>query len=134
MKDAAAVIILREGADVSRALGLLEPLGLARVDSGLVAEAMRAVHPDPTVPAVFVATDGADPEPRTDGAVALTQREGDVLGLIASGLSNQEIAQRLFLSPNSVKSYVAGAYRKIGVNSRSRAVLWWLEHRGLPID
>jgi DNA-binding CsgD family transcriptional regulator len=39
-------------------------------------------------------------------------------------LSNRELADRMTLSPNSVKSYIRTAYRKIGVNSRSQAVLW----------
>jgi two-component system, NarL family, response regulator LiaR len=60
----------------------------------------------------------------------LTPRECDVLGLIGVGLTNQEIADRLFLSLNTVKTYVRGAYRKIGVEHRSRAVVWAM-HQGL---
>lgn len=58
----------------------------------------------------------------------LTSRESEVLSLIVCGLSNQEIAERIFLSINSVKSYIRTAYRKMGVTSRSQAVLWGLEH------
>jgi DNA-binding NarL/FixJ family response regulator len=54
----------------------------------------------------------------------LTPREAEALSLIAAGLSNRELADRMTLSPNSVKSYIRTAYRKIGVNSRSQAVLW----------
>lgn len=57
----------------------------------------------------------------------LTPREGDILMRIATGSSNREIAQDLFLSINSVKTYVRGAYRKIGVSSRSRAIIWCYE-------
>ncbi|MCW2834872.1 MAG: LuxR family transcriptional regulator [Nocardioides sp.] len=54
----------------------------------------------------------------------LTPREAEALSLIAGGFSNREVAERMTLSPNSVKSYIRTAYRKIGVNSRSQAVLW----------
>ncbi len=60
---------------------------------------------------------GADPS-------GLTPREAEVLTMIASGLSNQEIAGRSHLSVNTVKSYIRSAYRKIGVDCRSRAILW----------
>ena len=64
------------------------------------------------------------------GRVGLTPRELDVLGLIASGLTNQEIAERLYLSINSVKTYVRTAYRKIDVERRAQAVVW-VERHGL---
>ena len=54
----------------------------------------------------------------------LTHREAEVLALIASGATNQQIAELVRVSPNTVKSYIRAAYRKIGVDSRSRAVLW----------
>jgi NarL family two-component system response regulator LiaR len=52
----------------------------------------------------------------------LSPREVDVLHLIACGLSNQEIADSLYLSINSVKTYIRTAYRKIDVTRRSQAV------------
>jgi DNA-binding NarL/FixJ family response regulator len=58
----------------------------------------------------------------------LTTRETEVLALIASGATNQQIAELLRVSPNTVKSYVRAAYRKIDVDSRSRAVLWAVHH------
>lgn len=61
---------------------------------------------------------------------ALTTRETEVLSLIASGANNHQIAQLVRVSPNTVKSYVRSAYRKIDVDSRSRAVLWAV-HNGL---
>lgn len=60
--------------------------------------------------------------------VGLTQRETDVLTLITQGYSNQEIAELRFLSINSVKTYIRSAYRRIGVGSRSQAVVWCLQH------
>jgi DNA-binding NarL/FixJ family response regulator len=63
-----------------------------------------------------------------DRATALSARERDVLRMIGSGMSNREIADELFLSVNSVKTYVRSAYSKIGVTSRSLAVLWTVDH------
>jgi NarL family two-component system response regulator LiaR len=58
----------------------------------------------------------------------LTAREAEVLALITQGLSNQEIAERTYLSINSVKTYIRTAYRKIGVVRRSQAVGWGMRH------
>ncbi len=58
----------------------------------------------------------------------LTQRETEVLSMIASGRANREIAEETNLSINSVKSYIRGAYAKIEVSSRSQAVLWAIQH------
>ena len=60
--------------------------------------------------------------------VGLTGREVEVLSLVAQGFTNLEIASRMFLSINSVKTYIRSAYRKIGVDSRSAAVSWAIRH------
>jgi DNA-binding NarL/FixJ family response regulator len=62
----------------------------------------------------------------------LTTRETEVLGLITLGLTNVEIAERLYLSINSVKTYVRSAYRRIGVTTRSQAVAWCIQHGFAP--
>lgn len=64
--------------------------------------------------------------------VGLTTRETEVLGLITQGLTNVEIAGRLYLSINSVKTYVRSAYRRIGVTTRSQAVAWCIQHGFAP--
>lgn len=58
----------------------------------------------------------------------LSYREGEVIALITQGLSNAEIASTMYLSPNSVKSYIRSAYRKVGVARRSQAVSWGMRH------
>lgn len=58
----------------------------------------------------------------------LTPRQSEVVVLVVAGLSNQEIAHRCYLSMNSVKSYLRAAYRTMGVNSRTQAVLWGVAH------
>jgi len=65
-------------------------------------------------------------------SVGLSPREAEVVALITQGLSNQEIADRVFLSINSVKSYIRNAYRKIGVERRSQAVGWAVENGFKP--
>ncbi|MDP3892306.1 response regulator transcription factor, partial [Nocardioides sp.] len=63
----------------------------------------------------------------------LSPREAEVLALIAKGMSNKEIAQTVFLSVNSVKTYIRTAYRKIGVHRRGQAVVWAHEHGFAPL-
>jgi len=65
-------------------------------------------------------------------AQGLTAREAEIIALITQGLSNQEIATRSYLSINSVKTYIRTAYRKMGVASRSQAVLWGVSHGFRP--
>ena len=52
----------------------------------------------------------------------LSKREREVVGLIASGATNREIAERLYLSPHTVKEYTSSVYRKLGVRNRAEAV------------
>ena len=52
----------------------------------------------------------------------LSERELEVLRLIAEGLSNREIAQRLFIAPGTVKRHINNIYGKLGVGSRTRAI------------
>ena len=87
---------------------------------------------------VTPASDTADRDPpvrgtQLGGEAGLTQREVQVLTLIAQGRTNREVADELFLSPNSIKTYVRTAYRKIGASSRSQAVSWAIRN-GFPTD
>lgn len=82
--------------------------------------------------------DGGGAEvPRAHGdwpgrAQGLTQREAEIITLVAQGLSNQEIAEKAYLSINSVKTYIRTSYRKMGVVRRSQAVRWAIAHGFLP--
>lgn len=64
--------------------------------------------------------------------LGLTPRESEIIALVTAGLSNNEIADRTYLSINSVKSYIRSAYRTMGVTSRSRAILWGIDHGMAP--
>ncbi len=72
--------------------------------------------------------DGAGGPGGAGGVPRLSPRERDVLVRIASGLSNKEICEELFLSINSVKTHIRSAYRKIEVVSRAQAVRWCLSN------
>lgn len=69
---------------------------------------------------------------RADLGVGLTPREVETLALVTEGLSNEEIAQRLFLSTNTLKSHIRQCYRKIGAKSRAQAVAWAMQHGLTP--
>ena len=58
----------------------------------------------------------------------LSPRESEIVRLIVQGRSNQELADELYLSINSVKTYIRSAYRKIGAASRAHAVAWGIQH------
>ena len=62
----------------------------------------------------------------------LTDRESEILALITQGKSNAEVARLTYLSPNTVKSYIRTIYRKIGVASRTQAVLWGVRNGFTP--
>jgi LuxR family maltose regulon positive regulatory protein len=123
---------------LDEALTLAEPGGFIRifVDEGapmarLLYEALsHGVHPG-YVRQLLAAypVDGTDedappttPAAGTRLAEPLSARELEVLPLIAEGLSNQEIAARLYLSLHTVKAHARNIYAKLGVSSRTQAV------------
>jgi len=71
---------------------------------------------------------------RARALFGLTNREATILAMIAAGMSNHQIAAELYLSINSVKTYVRTAYRKIGATTRSQAVLWAMRHNLAEVD
>jgi len=86
-------------------------------------------------PQVWVDTQGRPPITAGDWPgreEGLTVRESEVLALITQGLPNAEVAERTHLSINSVKTYIRSGYRRIGVTSRTEAVLWGVEHGFRP--
>jgi NarL family two-component system response regulator LiaR len=96
-------------------------------------DALERVHAGERVLGV---TPGPDSEPvggdwpgRDHG---LTARESEVLALVAQGLTNAEVADRAYISLNSLKSHIRAAYRKIGAERRSQAIVWATEHGFRP--
>ncbi|SDN10170.1 response regulator transcription factor [Actinomyces ruminicola] len=76
-----------------------------------------------------VAAVEAEPRPNPL-AGRLTEREAEVLGAAARGMSNKDIAEEQFLSARTVKNYINSAYVKLGVHSRAEAILLWREAEG----
>jgi len=95
--------------------------------------ALEAIHAGEIVinepPARARSVSGLNWPGRTEG---LTDRESEILALITQGKNNAEVAELTFLSPNTVKSYIRTIYRKIGVASRTQAVLWGVGHGFRP--
>lgn len=58
----------------------------------------------------------------------LTKREVEILQLIVVGFSNHDIAEKLFISTNTVKTHVSNLYKKIDVTNRVQAILWATEY------
>ena len=70
------------------------------------------------MPAPAAAAPGAPPPPEN----CLSERENEILRLVADGMSNREIAEQLFLSRHTVECHIKRIYRKLAVPSRTRAV------------
>ena len=64
--------------------------------------------------------------------LGLSPRELEVLGLLGEGLSNKEIAEKLFVSPNTVKSHLGNLYGKLEVSRRTQAIQKARELRLVP--
>lgn len=96
-------------------------------------EALETIHAGTPVtspaPAKNKLSVGLDWPGRTEG---LSEREAEILALITQGKSNNEIAELVYLSINSIKTYIRSAYQKIGVATRVQAVLWGVEHGFKP--
>jgi LuxR family maltose regulon positive regulatory protein len=116
---------------LERALSLAEPEGYIRtfVDLGpVMLDLLKKILPlDRTGYAqqLISAFAGIDREPVVQTSILLdplTEREIELLRLIAAGLSNKEIADRLFLTEGTVKGYTSTIYSKLGVRRRTEAV------------
>ncbi len=70
----------------------------------------------------------ASPPPAVASPVALTEREQDILRLLAQGCTNQEIGERLALSVGTVKNHLSAIFAKLAVRDRTQAALWAREH------
>jgi two-component system nitrate/nitrite response regulator NarL len=71
---------------------------------------------------VALADELAVAKDRDVGAETLTEREVEVLQLLAFGYTNRDIAGRLFISPDTVKTHLEHIYQKLGANDRTAAV------------
>ena len=96
-------------------------------------DALEAVHAgQQVVSAPPRRADGSTGQDWPGRAEGLTDREAEILALITQGKSNAEVSTLTYLSPNTVKSYIRAIYRKINVDSRTKAVLWGIDHDFTP--
>ncbi len=134
------VVVLTTHADEASILDALRAgaRGYLTKDAG-IAEISRAVHAaadhqtllDPVVHSQLLAAATAGARPARPPATLpddLTQREGEVLSLIARGLSNREIAATLVVSEATVKTHINHVFAKIGVRDRAQAVHYAYTH------
>jgi DNA-binding NarL/FixJ family response regulator len=63
-------------------------------------------------------------DPRAKKISSLTDRERQVIALIAEGLKNRQIAERLFISPTTVTHHLSSIYSKLGVSDRLELVIY----------
>jgi DNA-binding NarL/FixJ family response regulator len=130
----AKVVVLTSFADQARILDA--------IDAGAVGYLLKDAPADQVIGGIRAAARGdAFLDPRAARAVMtrhsargpaleMTNREREVLSLLAAGLSNKVIARRLEIAEGTVKAHLTSIYRQIGVDSRSQAALWARE-RGL---
>lgn len=132
----AAVVILTSFHDRDRVTGALQAgaVGYVLKDSdprdllGAIRSAAAGYTPlDPRVAGVLLPSAGP-----TDPGVELSTREGEVLDLIAQGMSNRQIGRRLGISERTVKVHAGNVFRRIGVSDRTSAALWARDHRPAP--
>lgn len=88
---------------------------------------------DPRAVAAVLEASGHD-APRVEAPHGLTLREVEVLGLIARGLTNRQVARRLGIAPKTVGNHVERIYQKAGVSTRAAATLFAMEHRLVRSD
>jgi DNA-binding NarL/FixJ family response regulator len=152
---AARVLVLTTYADEDAIVPALQAGARGYLTKDASAEqietAIRAVHAgqthlDPAVQERLVAAVISRPpspdfaDPGSPGARArrppdgLTIREAEVLSLLASGLSNAEIAQRLYLSHATVKTHINRIFAKTGVRDRAQAVRYAYQHGLTALD
>ena len=114
--EAGAAGFLLKGADEQTLLGSIR--SVARGDGTLDQRLTRRVI------AEFASRKASSPRVSHPPSAPLTARELEILALLSEGLSNQEIAERLFIESTTVKYHLAGILTKTGARDRLQAVVW----------
>ncbi|KIL40816.1 LuxR family transcriptional regulator [Gordoniibacillus kamchatkensis] len=106
---------------------------LKDADPERIAEAIRQAHRglpqlDPAVAGQLMSHLAAPAKPDSSAPERLTEREKEVLGLIAQGCSNKEIAAALGITEKTVKTHVSSVLAKLGLADRTQAALYAVKH------
>ncbi|HSI98269.1 MAG TPA: response regulator transcription factor [Gaiellaceae bacterium] len=129
-----AVVVLTSFSDRERIL--------RAIDAGAAGYLLKDAEPQELAKAIEAAARGDAPlDPKAARALlsarrdaspadALSDREREVLAMVAEGLQNKVIAQRLSISEKTVKAHLTSVFRQIGVTDRTQAALW-AERNGL---
>jgi DNA-binding NarL/FixJ family response regulator len=119
-------------ADVYQAMTELRPHRLALAPESAAADLRREVRAGrldgDAVHAVLAEAGHRVPSIRRERPGGLSEREIEVLRLLARGLSNRDMAQQLFLSRDTVKHHIQHIYDKIGVSTRAGATMFAMEN------
>jgi DNA-binding NarL/FixJ family response regulator len=126
--DEIRVVVLTSYSDRDRILNAL--------DAGAVGYLLKDADPPELIAGIRAAADGESPlHPKAASAVLraraerkpaqeLSEREREVLELVADGLSNQKIAAQLGISEKTVKAHLTSVFRQLGVDDRTQAAVW----------
>jgi DNA-binding NarL/FixJ family response regulator len=115
------------------------------LDAGIVAYVIKTAQSDDLASAVRQAFDHsiffpgsvdapAAPAPVSGAATPLTKRELEILRLVAEGLTNADIARRLWVTEQTVKFHLSNVYRKLDVANRTEAGRWAQLHGLLSVE
>lgn len=94
----------------------------------LLREAQQGQFDEDVVSALLAAAGHRAPPQKQELPAGLSEREAQVLCLVAGGLSNRQMADELFISPKTVDHHIQHIYNKVGVSTRVGATLFALEH------
>lgn len=114
---------------------LLKDSSIEEVAQGVrvVAEGQSLISPSMAVKLIDEFKQMSQPDRNQSPGIRLTERELEVLRLVATGMNNREIAKQLFISENTVKNHVRNMLEKLQLHSRMEAVMYAVKEKLLEL-